>query len=64
MANDFWTTQAALVREDLQKKLGYEELKAILNGTPSGDLDKPTLMSCVAMILQNSQGPTAVCFKS
>lgn len=55
MADDFWTKTATKVSQDLQKKLGYEELKTILNGTPSGDLDEPTLMSCIAMILQNTQ---------
>lgn len=55
MADDFWTKTATKVSQDLQKKLGYEELKTILNGTPSGDLDEPTLMSCIAMILQNNQ---------
>lgn len=54
MANDYWTKQAARVREDLKKKLGYEELKPILQGTPSADLAEPELMSCVLMILQNT----------
>ncbi len=55
MGNDFWSKKADSVKADLRKQLGYEELKTILKGTPSGDLDEPTLMACITMILQNTQ---------
>ncbi len=55
MADDYWTKQTKAVCKDLKKKLGYEELKTILNGTPSGDLEEPVLMACITMILQNTQ---------